>query len=396
MASKPIQAMSNKRHLPAYAWATATLIIILVAGLWPFRAPMNDVKWLDQENGLRFGRHAFVLSSSPFATSDSGEDSSGTIELWLEPAQTTGRRTVLAFEGSGATGAPFLLQEIGDDLVVQRLNVDHDGTFRTAEFAIEGILREHKHVFVTITLGAGATSVYVDGVLVRSSQLLGRTIRSFTGKLVLAESPTSSDSWSGKILGLAIYDRELPQSRVSEHYEGWINNNRPTLTQEDRAAALYLFTEHQGSLVHSQLASASDLIIPLRYFVLRPAFLALPWQHYHGTWSYWQDVGINVAGFIPFGFYWVAYLATVRAIRNRIAATILLGFLTSLLIEVLQAYIPTRDSGMNDLITNTIGTGLGALLYRSRLCQAIIGNAAFLGIALLPKCRTKAGLVAAT
>ena len=36
---------------------------ILVAGLWPFHAPRNDVAWLNDGNGLRFGRHGVMLSS---------------------------------------------------------------------------------------------------------------------------------------------------------------------------------------------------------------------------------------------------------------------------------------------------------------------------------------------
>lgn len=46
---------------------------------------------------------------------------------------------------------------------------------------------------------------------------------------------------------------------------------------------------------------------------------------------------------------------------------ILPGFLISFTIEFIQAYIPTRASSMTDLIANTLGTVLGAAIFRLTL-----------------------------
>jgi VanZ family protein len=48
---------------------------------------------------------------------------------------------------------------------------------------------------------------------------------------------------------------------------------------------------------------------------------------------------------------------------------VLAGAAISLTIEILQEYIPGRDSGLHDVITNTFGTFLGVLLFRWALMQ---------------------------
>jgi VanZ family protein len=55
----------------------------------------------------------------------------------------------------------------------------------------------------------------------------------------------------------------------------------------------------------------------------------------------------------------------MKQLRRKILfpATILVGFGFSLVIELIQVYLPSRDSSLTDVICNTIGTIAGLILF---------------------------------
>ncbi len=375
--TRVLYRMDHKRLGAAYQRVAGKIClyvlgITLTAGLWPFHAPANGVEWVRGGDGLEFGRHGSAVSSGAIPADDPF-DASTTLEIWLQPARTKGNGTILSFDGSAHPGASFSLHQTGDALSIRRNNVDPQGIAWTAVFYLRGILHEEKPVFVTIGLDSPQTSVYVNGVLAHSFPN-SRAWNDLTGRIVLANSPTINDSWAGNIFRLAIYRQRLTASEVAENYATWMTGRKPTQAAERSAVALYLFDERSGTDVHNKLDPATDLIIPDHYFVLHPGFMTVPWKEYRATWSYWLDVGVNVAGFIPFGFCVFAYLSLVRIIKHPGAATILLGFFTSLTIELLQAYLPTRSSGMTDLITNTLGTAIGVMIWRHLIARMLLAS----------------------
>jgi hypothetical protein len=76
------------------------------------------------------------------------------------------------------------------------------------------------------------------------------------------------------------------------------------------------------------------------------------------------DSFLNVLLFIPFGFGLAPFVA--RKVRSRIVTvllTYLAGALTSYAVELLQFYIPERDSGWQDIVTNSAGALVGGLIF---------------------------------
>jgi glycopeptide antibiotics resistance protein len=91
-------------------------------------------------------------------------------------------------------------------------------------------------------------------------------------------------------------------------------------------------------------------------------FLEPFWTEFSMSAKYWTAIVQNVIGFIPLGFCFYPYFAAL-SVKRPARITVALGTAVSLTIEVLQGFLPTRDSGTTDLFTNTLGTWIGVAGY---------------------------------
>jgi VanZ family protein len=346
---------------------------ILAACLWPFHAPKNQVAWLAHANGLRFGRFGTILSQGMIHAPCSPAKSGCTLELWLRPEFVWNMGTILAFYAPRHLRG-FSLRQSNGWFVVET------GPWNKENLPKFQILRAGRtwgrpgFTFVTLTLGPEGTKAYIDGALVRAADQFRISADNLSGRLVVANSPVSNDSWSGVLKGFALYDRAFPAAEVLRDYEVWVRTGRPETARNYRPVLLYLFDERSGDVVHNRAGSGGDLLVPRRYAELHHTFLQRPWDEYSPSWGYWEDVLVNIAGFVPLGFFCYGYLLSTSFWKRPALGTVVLGFLLSLSVEVLQAYLPTRDSGMTDVITNTLGSGMGILLFRctSVVCEGLV------------------------
>jgi hypothetical protein len=347
---------------------------ILVAGLWPFHAPKNEVSWLSNGDGLLFGGYGSVLSAGAFKTNSSNDGAC--LEIWLQPGAISNSGTILSFYPPEGRATSLALRESWGGLALLRSNLGDKRSAKIATMYTDHVFGHGKPVFLTISSGGRDTSIYLNGTLARMSRDLQFSSEDLTGQLVIGNSSVATDPWSGQLKGLAIYNQELTASEVRQHYQSWAGSGQPGVSSADKAFALYLFNEGKGNVVHNQSDSATDLVIPERFFVLHEPFLERPWNEYYPGWHYWKDIGINIAGFIPFGFFFYAYFSLVRRLDHPAVGTIAFGFAVSLTIEVLQGFLPTRNSGMTDLITNTLGTAVGMMVYKHRAVQTLLARLA--------------------
>jgi hypothetical protein len=329
------------------------MTVILTLGLWPFRTPANDVRWLKHRSGLSFGPNSVMMSSSVLNT-NRGRQLGGSVEIWLEPATIWDRSsTLLSFWDSG-TPPKLSFRQSQTDVALQTTN---------AEFIVDRVFRKNTPVFLTITAGADGTAVYVDGGFIGHASTLRLSAADFTGRFVIGNSPGQETSWQGQLYGLAIYETALNSTEVGHNYVAWLQSGRPDPFNAAHASAVYLLNERSGATAHNASAFGPHLLIPARYTIADKTFLNPFWNEFQLSRSYWSSVVKNIIGFIPLGLCFYPWFRALGVTRTTIA-TVAVGTATSLTIEVLQGWLPTRDSGTTDIFTNTCGTWVGIVAYQ--------------------------------
>jgi VanZ family protein len=310
-------------------------------------------------NGLHFGAHGTIVSRGALVPQPEPMRDDWTLELWLQPGRAYQSRTILAFHNPQRARG-FSLRQPQTDLVAESRVWSKDLAVGGQAFG-GGVFDHSRLVFLTLASGPDGTSLYLDGSLFRLVRQFRLSSDELSGQLVVANSPVRNDSWSGELRGLALYNKKLTPAQIFRHYTAWTQKQRLRESHTEGAVALYLFAEDSGSVVHNQIPSGADLVIPERYLELHEALLKRPWDEYNQHADDWETVVLNIGGFVPLGFLLYGYLSLVVQTRRGALATVLTGAVLSLTIEIVQSFLPTRDSGMTDIITNTLGTAVGVV-----------------------------------
>jgi VanZ family protein len=187
-----------------------------------------------------------------------------------------------------------------------------------------------------------------------------------SGRIVLGNSPKGTEYWTGKLLSLAIYDHPLTEEEVSQHFPQHFHDLKKS--GQGKPVSLYLFDEHSGTLAHDSLGNR-HIVIPQRFKALEKTVLVPPWEDFRFNRSYLMDILTNILGFIPFGFIFSAYLWVRKPQSNfqLLLKSVIIAGCISLLIELVQVYLPSRNSQLTDVITNILGATLGIILFH--FCQ---------------------------
>lgn len=348
----------------AFGWTALLLWVgIVFATLYPFALqPHNDVDWV--KGGLRFGQHGIVISDGPVMSASHGDDSSCSIEILLKPGALVGSSRFLVFSNPDQA-EQFKLTQYRDGIIVWR-DFGHDKIPHGVKRDVVHFFNSWQIMLLTLTSGPKGTSVYANGRLLERFPAYMLSRQAMSGTLVFGTDTSHMETWTGQLRGLALYARELSPAEVASNYQTWMLSPEARCENDEQRTALFTFQEGQGTVIRNLCAGGGNLTIPASFVLPSKPFLAAPWKEFAPTWDYVSDLIRNILGFVPFGFAVCGYFSLGGRKPQALLMAVVLGAITSLAIEVAQAFIPQRESGLTDVLTNTLGAALGALLLRWR------------------------------
>ncbi len=371
---KKIKKQDARQKPPSahsYPWIFYILIIVMW-GLWPFNfRQANRVIWLESENGLAFETYGIVYGPEKKNTVNPkleiGPHNAISIEIFLKPGSDTNENfaSILCLFDDDQSEI-FSLSQVKSFL---NLSISTEsGSMSNWRWLKNVFLKEQKRL-LTIQSDRNSTTVYIDGKMAKKYpkySLLPKGGLSSTWRLVIGNAPSGRKQWKGEIYGLAIYSRPLSAGRIYEHFEKWTRKSAAALLNEKDIIALYPIDEKKGSIIHNVIDNRFHLFIPHRFKIIRLNFFQISWSAFNLKFSTLWDIGINLLGFIPLGYFILSQRVFLKVFQTSLGLSIglavLCGFCISLVIEILQAYLPVRYSSLSDLIFNALGTGIGALL----------------------------------
>jgi VanZ like family/Concanavalin A-like lectin/glucanases superfamily len=341
----------------------------IVAGLWPFNFhPDNRVMLLPEGHGLRLAGVGNARTQEPFSLSDTFfRNRSFTLEMLVRPHREPFEDVpsmVSVCDGSGIEH--LFIGQWKSTLIIRTPERSFPPSRRYREIGVANALHQDRTRLITVTATEHETAVFLDGERARTfsrHSLLPGAAR-LTGYLVIGNAHPGRSFWSGDLRGLRIYDRALQEHEVRLHAREWSQTGMfPPATGQDILAA-YDFDRRDAPLAVNRSGPLPDLVVARAFQPVRRTMLELPWERDWRLLPDAMDVLINIAGFIPFGFFFSLLL---RGRRSRAPGLIVLaavgaGSAISLAIEVTQAYLPMMNSSATDLLCNIFGTFIGAMV----------------------------------
>jgi exosortase len=331
------------------------MFILFFVGLMPFNFLQKNEAKLSEVSGLHITAPSIAYTEVPPEKLSALKQFTVLMNLSSYLSEWTGYMKILTYS-KDANKMNFMISQ-WDDSLVFRLNAD--GKPKTIHFESEGFFKKNKTVALAIVYDGKALSSYRNGLKIKELQTGPLTFNNWNKEypLIIGAEATGKYCWDGYIYSVSIFDRALSHDEIQKQVIDF--NKKPPLIK-------YSFKENKNGTVYD-LGSG------------RPANLSIP--HYFRpykrdiidfdlTWlyeyrRYYMDIWIDIIGFMPLGFLLAAYFTKKRTSYLLIMLkSLLIGAGISFTIELLQSFLPSRSSSLTDILTNSLGALIGAVVFK--------------------------------
>jgi len=242
------------------------------------------------------------------------------------------------------------------------------GQAKPIHFETEGVLKKGEKGRIAIIFSREKLLLYHNGEIKNEKKTGLLSFANWDGSypLVIGSEANGKFPWQGNVYLIKIFDRALLPGEIE-------SLTSPGSPQRDSDIPLVDYSFNSGGSVieDGSKGQPANLVIPKRFKPYKRAFLEMPFS-LKEIWTNIGDIVINLLGFIPLGFFLSAFLLQKGlSFRDSLLLSIGIGLCVSLFIEVFQAFLPTRDSSILDLVANTVGSGIGSM---AKACLQVPGR----------------------
>jgi glycopeptide antibiotics resistance protein len=325
------------------------LLAMVIATLWPFNFLQHNLATLAPTGGLTFKQPAIAFTQTP--PSKLSRMEKFTVVLRVGSLSSRERACILDY-GTDEHHTNLRLQQENDQLDVW---VESAGGHPGAGLHLPRVFEHSDTSTIVVSFDGEKLHAWKEGGARKTTQIgPGEHLHwDSSATLTLGSLVDGQNGWRGTIFLLAITDR--PTEPMAAPVQDSLRRN---------AVLYYDFMNLTALEIPDEAGSVRNpLWIPEQYTVPSRIILASP-AHYnwHTRWFVF-DMAVNILAFIPFGFLGgMVFIRKLESIPRGVGVAILAAFVFSLSVELLQAWLPSRNSSLVDLFCDVAGAGTGAWL----------------------------------
>lgn len=247
---------------------------------------------------------------------------------------------------------PLIIAQWQEHIAIRSRRINRHPDKQYVETGIRNCFKENDFFTLLLSSSTKGTDVFINGHFVDTHSWfqLKDPEGPFGGRLVLGNNAYATQPWQGSLKRIALYNKALKPQELA-------------ISKSSRIVEYMNFAEVDSSPA-ARSSFGPQLHIPRYFDPAKRDILSSYQSEYLSETMLRTDIAINIIGFMPIGFA-ALFLAARSPSRSRLKSCVYAlatVFLSSLLIEFLQSFLPSRDSSQLDLLCNTAGGTFAVLI----------------------------------